>query len=227
MKKYKVKSRKYEQVVTDSGKNYELVIPSYKDEELGPVLFSIPNPNPSKSKDMLPVFVTGRNLAQYPKKARSLKINPSSQYVELGTGFGGFLPYVVSKLKLDSPRPIAIDLFDYELGEDMLLFAGNFLKMRQYQLDAIDTFLQRKNVLTDPDKVWLINTRLSEAMAKYRRLAGIADVVVDCHGPYIYSDTEMLSREKTKSPRSRQKAENRVISLEQRLLKPKGRIIRS
>lgn len=192
--------------VIDPISNYELRIekPSGYHPQ---IRFMIPFPsNRIGEREMV---VTGRDLLTYPNIEYILGINPRLQYVEIGPGLGGFIPYVVSKLVgTGAPLPIAIDPVNYFLLGEMLSFAKTDLGLWQEALDRIDVFLERQRCMIDPSEVRLINQTLEQAFEAHPELDGIADIAIDHFGPFFHSHTESFE----------------VIYLERRLLKMQGKL---
>ncbi|MFC1723717.1 hypothetical protein ACFL0V_06250 [Nanoarchaeota archaeon] len=140
------------------------------------------------------MMITGRELCKvrakekghflrYPSSVSHYELREGMQVVEVGAGFGAFIPKAVEAV--GSPRPIVIDSMDYEQARDMLLYARENLKDDMshsvyFRVDEmVDRWLEVYDILHDRDKVKLINKPLDQALEEEPDLEGIADVVVD------------------------------------------------
>lgn len=139
---------------------------------------------PSRWKDNAqPIMVTGRDYSQYPKLYRV--INPLFQYIEVGAGLSGYLPFISEKCLLKK-RPIVIDPVKYEVLQTMMLFAKTGGFVDEKLISRLETLIDRTRFYLDSDKVWLINSTLHEAVRNHPELKGIADMVVDNCGARTY-----------------------------------------
>ena len=204
--------------VIDPISNYKLII----EKQSGHQQISFITPFPNNQMGEREMVVTGRDLLAYPNTKDIFDVNPRLQYVEIGPGLGGFIPYVVSQLVgTGAPLPIAIDPVNYFLLGRMLSFAKTDLGLWQEALDRIDVFLERQRCMINPSKVRLINKTLGQAFGVHPELDGIADVAVDNLGPSYHYHTEVYPEERFLSGED---GSSEVICLEMRLLKTQGKL---
>ena len=124
--------------------------------------------------------ITARDMDGYPK----LEINQGFQYVEVGAGMGGFIKHLIDK-KVEK-KPIVIDPSDYTRMKKMLYFAEN-IDLTYNLKERIKLLRERCEIVLDPDKVRLINSRVEEAVRDNKELIGLADVVVDNYAARMWA----------------------------------------
>ncbi|MEK6900097.1 MAG: hypothetical protein AABX05_03150 [Nanoarchaeota archaeon] len=180
--------------------NVEVNVEPRSTNDYWPVFFS------TKDKNDHWVLITGRKISSYDQKVRELQIDPSLQYLEIGAGMGELTPHIVKHQPLK--KPIVIDPANYLLMMDMLKFAYQLHIDKQLK-EKISILHKRCRVITDPDKVNLINGPLEEALSQHPELEGIADVVIDNYGAVLYSGLWASQHQQT-------------ITLEKKLLKSDG-----
>lgn len=146
-------------------------------------------------------LVTGRDYGKYPKDLRShidslVRQNKRFQYVEVGSGLGGFAPYVSQYSFIHGgPKPIIIDPINYRAFADVIKYAmdldigaiSNDQNLSVSLNDRLKTFLERCNYLTDTQRVRHVRSTLEGALRKDRSLIGVGDVLVDIFGAWHYS----------------------------------------
>ena len=165
-----------------------------------------------------PVIISERDVKQYFDYFENLKIiNPRLQYLEVGAGLGGFIPFLAIEWgqRLVS-KPIVIDPADYRLMAHMLRYAKE-LRLGTDIDKRLDELIKRAEIILDPGKVCLVNMKLGEALISTPELQGVSDVVIDLLGPVNYPWTEISG------PKSDDRdIENRVLEMEKMLLKSNG-----
>ena len=152
------------------------------------------------------VLISGRDLHHYDRRLQFMDVRRGTQFVEIGAGLGGFIPYIIGKTRR---KPIVIDFANYRLMKLMLTFAKS-LNLGKNVDKRLDVLIGRCELVTDPKKVRLINLQLSQALRQNPDLRGIADVLVDHYGAHQYPVVET-------SPRW--DAKQRISELEKSLLK--------
>lgn len=164
------------------------------------------------------VAISERDIKQYFDYFKELKtINPKFQYLEVGAGLGGFIPFLAVEWNQRlASIPIVIDPADYRLMAHMLRYA------KQLNLGAdvdkrLNELIQRAEIILDPKKVYLVNRTLGEAIRSMPELQGVADVVIDLLGPVNYPSTEFSG-----STAHTADIESLVLEMEKVLLKPNG-----
>jgi hypothetical protein len=139
-------------------------------------------------------MITGRDLCKeealesgylkYTKEISDLAVEESQQVVEVGAGLGEFIPSVAIRYP-HIPKPILIDPADYEAIREILLYSkkthqGIFNRGNKFDIGSIiNSWLDRIEIILDPNKVRLINTTLDEALRTDPLLRGSADILVD------------------------------------------------
>lgn len=208
-----MKVEEFSERIDISHRDYTLVLFTdlFKDN-FHQVIFSVPyNENSNMA-------ITGRDVKEYHKDVQELFIDPYLQYLEIGAGMGGFIPYVARFIKGNGSRPIIIDPADYVLMKDMLEFAYD-LDVRSDINYRILKLLYRCKTILDEDYVNLINLPLGEALEKNKELEEIADVVIDHIAASFYPFSE-------KTGHDVDKAVDEILDLEKKLLKPNGKLLR-
>jgi hypothetical protein len=199
---------------------YSLYIRRIPEGDLGRVFFwsSEPHKNlppPFDTNSM--VAITGRSFQQYISERKDLlPILPSHQYVEVGAEIGGFIPEIVTKLRR---KPIIIDPADYAIMRELLSYA---LSEEDCDVDArcvLRIFVQRIDIITDPERVTLLNMKLGEAVVRHSEILDCADVLIDLAGPIRYGETEFKLGDKGHN--IQEVLETRVRQLEKQILKNK------
>jgi len=162
-----------------------------------------------------PIVISERDVKQYFDYFDDLKtINPKLQYLEVGAGLGGFIPYLVNEWsQILTSKPIVIDPADYRLMANMLRYAKQ-LNLGVGIGKRLDELIKRAEIIIDPGKVYLVNTRLGEALRSVPELQAIADVVIDLLGPVNYPSSEFHGHDTD--------IEDRILEMEKILLKPNG-----
>lgn len=166
-----------------------------------------------------PILISERDLKQYFDYFSDLKIiNPKFKYLEIGAGLGGFIPFLALEWsqRLES-KPIVIDPADYRLMAHMLRYAKE-LRLGADIDKRLDELIQRAEIILDPEKVYLVNMALGEAIRSMPELQSVADVVIDLLGPVNYPWTEISA-----STAYQADIENIVLKMEKTLLKPHGK----
>lgn len=157
------------------------------------------------------LIITGRNLEEYNKYLRNLKINPLLQYVEIGSGLGEFIPSIVKRYDGSlGHKPIIVDPAKYSIMEEMLKYAidSGFCEGLN---DKFSKWIERCETILDINKIILINSKLEKALVKHPWLNQVADVVIDHRGALAY-------------PAIGESEEN-VLNLEKKLLKSGGLLV--
>jgi hypothetical protein len=149
-------------------------------------------------------MITSRDFPEYKIDKRSLK--QGIQYAEIGTGLGGFIPYLVERFGARIPLPIAIDPANYAAIQKMLEFAIDAKFTFPKTKAMLRGLLERCETITNPKKVRLVNLKLEEALVQFPDLIGCSDIVVDKWGPCLCGG-------------------NTSIKQARRLLKPRGKLI--
>jgi len=204
----------------------------------GRISFKLPYPYKlgNLGSDDSHIGLTCRPLELYPERVRNLVIDSGKQYIEIGAGLGGFIPFhVVPNLDKILHRPIVIDLADYGLLEEFLNHAKEFDfdgDEGQYQ-SLVKSCLSACEIIRDSSKVRLINEPLDVALRNHLELIGSGDIVVDNCGPSHYPLSikrriEMLYPGSSKSIilQTEERLRDRVLQMERQLLKPDGQLFR-
>lgn len=157
-------------------------------------------------------WVTGRDIVNYPENIGRGVFDPSLQYLEVGCGLGGFIPYVAGKVR---QRPIAIDPVNYGVLKRILEDSLGVEQISDSFRERTLSLLGRVDILLDSGKVRLINKKLGEALRTEKDILGCADVVVDSCGASLYPQTEGLSEQFD------------ILNIETKLLRDCGHIITS
>ncbi len=205
--------------VLDRERDYFLVLSRKSHHYLGAVHFF----RPGLTRDgqvFSHIPVTATWLRGYPAEVRRLKITPGLQYLEVGAGYGGFIPRVLLGSRQGSPKPIIIDSADFDAMHGLLSYAKARIGFPDRISGIVDKILERHELITDSGKVRLINMNLGDALRSFPDLAGIADVLVDRCGAISYPELETLDGEKPEKG----VVARRVSDLESMLLKKGGEI---
>lgn len=133
-------------------------------------------------------FITARDIGEYDEEIKSMIINPSLQYVEVGAGLGEFIPRIIRRFG-DSlvSRPIVVDPAKYEVMYSLLDFARK-LETNTLMYDKLGELKDRCEIILDNKKVRLVNFTLEKAVSEFPELLGVADVVVDHIGASHYME---------------------------------------
>jgi hypothetical protein len=204
--------------VLDRERDYFLVLSRKSHHYLGAVHFF----RPGLTRDghvFSHIPVTATWLRGYPAEVRKLKITPGLQYLEVGAGYGGFIPRVLLGSRQGSPRPIIIDSADFDAMHGLLSYAKAHIRLPDRISGIVDKILERHGLITDPGRVRLLNMNLGDALCGFPDLAGIADVLVDRCGAVSYPELEARDGD-----RLLRDFVQRVAELERRLLKQGGKI---
>lgn len=184
------------------------------------------------------VAITARELYEYGSEGGAwqdevysdffpkMKIDPSAQYVEVGAGLGGLIPHILECQKSSSPKPVVIDPANYPLMKDMIYYALGLDESQGFRR-RLKQLISRIGLYCNPNKVRLINSRLSDAIQNHPDLENIADVVVDNCGAQLYPTTELrpgeiLPRHNSDLQAKKRHMQQEIIGLESRLVKPSG-----
>ncbi|MBT4805263.1 hypothetical protein HON71_03760 [Candidatus Woesearchaeota archaeon] len=164
------------------------------DQESGYILWmddkhtSIRIPSPIYDKNS--IAITSRPIIEY-RIEQPFFPDPKKQYCEIGPGLGEYIPFLVKQFEKfpNAVKPIAIDLVDYD----------NLIEIMNYAVDEgfttsesvereINTLIERAKIITDPEKVRLINKPLGQALKDHPELLGTVDDVVDNMAAVFHSD---------------------------------------
>ena len=180
------------------------------------ILFRVPYPAGNNT-----MLITGRDLSQYGRPVRRLKIKPSLQFVVVGAGMCEFIPSLVRRFSgRMKHKPIVIDPANYELMISMLKHARKYRLGERYDKKS-ENLIERCGIILDPKKVTLVNTTLGKALKDNPNLKGIADVVVDNCALEVYPLTEYSN-----GVTALFEEPKHVKNIEKKLLKPRGRFVR-
>jgi hypothetical protein len=221
MEDYKVIKGENEIKVFEKESGYSIVISENKANDLGQIHFLWPLFAARKGEVMSYIPITASGIDKYPEKVRNMKINPSFQYLEVGAGYGEFIPCLASALDENSPKPIVIDPAYYDVMGGILSYVRNNVWLSESNSSLLDEIIARHDIITNPRKVRLINTNLGYAFRDFPDIQGIADVVVDRAGAVSYAELERVNGEKL----NRAVLNMRVSLFEKRLLKNGGELI--
>lgn len=135
------------------------------------------------------ISVSGRD--EYLPPFYEEAVDPHLQYIEIGPGLGYFMSHLVSMQDTareqectEPPIPIAIDMADFGIIRALLEYGMRFSEsMGMHDFSHVfETRLDRCDLITNPDKVMLINSSLEDVYGT-GELIGVADRVVDHCGP--------------------------------------------
>jgi hypothetical protein len=167
--------------ITDKKSGYVLSI----SDNWGPS-FRIPSPTDDNGR----IAITSRSLIEYGFEL-PFSFNPKKQYSEIGPGLGGYIPLLARFYEQSpkSPKPIAIDLVNYEILLEMMNFAvDEGFTTSEYAEEKTTKLIERAEIITNPKKVRLINKPLGQALEDHPELLGTVDDVVDNFGGILYCD---------------------------------------
>ena len=170
--------------------------------------------NPQSNKK---VIVTGRDFDEYPV----ININPENQYIEIGAGLGGFVPWMVANHKMKH-KPIVIEQLNYDAAEVLLHIGRDVAQHKGYDknlLDRIEKFIQRADTYTYSNDINLITLPLGWALNTFPQLKGSADVVIDHLASTYYTQVEFPLSYKDFNAR------RHIYDMRISLLKPNGIIV--
>ncbi|MBI5072886.1 hypothetical protein HZA99_03640 [Candidatus Woesearchaeota archaeon] len=143
------------------------------------------------------ILVTDRSMREYHGLFHEMPRDREFQYVDVGAGLGGFIPYLIEDLGV-TKRPIVIDPCDYTQMREMLITAKQLVEGTGLQY-RIDLLLHRSEIYLDSSRVVLIQEPVRDAVQNHSEIAGIADVVLDhwatgryCHKDMRDADTQIL-----------------------------------
>lgn len=164
----------------------------------------------SLEKKEAKLIITGRDIEEYSFFLDKIKINPTLQYVEIGAGLGEFTPLIVSEYG-DSlkHKPIVIDPADYQVMKDILKYAAR-IGFGDELDEKFNKWIERCEIISNPNKVTLINSTLENALSQHSWLNGIADVVTDNRGALTYRG---------------EKSKGHILNFEKNLLKLNGELV--
>lgn len=133
-------------------------------------------------------LITGRDIADYKRDFPDMRFDASLKYVEVGAGLGEFIPYIIQMFdgKLKN-KPIVIDPADYALMKEMLTYAKK-LEFEDAYKRRFELFIERCTLISDQERVTLLNTTLDAVLRDHMELLGHADVVVDSYGASYYGN---------------------------------------
>lgn len=168
------------------------------DSERGYKLIAFPeNCTFEYERDRQIVLVTDRSIREYHGSFHEMPWNRDFQYVDVGAGLGGFIPYLVEDLGVNK-KPIVIDPCDYAHMREMLITARQLVEGTALQ-PRIDMLLHRSEIYLDSSRVVLVQEPVQDAIRNHPELIGIADVVLDhwatgryCHKDMRDADTQLL-----------------------------------
>ena len=164
------------------------------------------------------MVVYERGLSDYLLNFGYFRMDPNFQYLEVGAGLGGFIPFLVNESsQRPVSKPIVIDPANYLLMSQMLEYAKG-LDLDAEINEYLDKLMGRAQTILDPQKVHLVNMKLGEALESKPELRGVADVVIDLYGPANYPWTEISGQQGIDN----EGLAKRVIEMEKELLKPNG-----
>jgi hypothetical protein len=127
-----------------------------------------------------PLYVTIRGIYEYPR----LCFNPELQYMEVGSGLGGLIPILTGCTKR---KPIAIDNCNYAIINTLLEEASETIHSKEIE-QYLDVLKERCKIITDPEKVYLIQRDITDVVTEYTELHKKIDVLIDCCGAEFYSN---------------------------------------
>lgn len=162
------------------------------------------------------VQVTGRDSTQYSYPYSYDSGLQGKRVVEIGSGFGAFMPDLIESEKgLDRT---VIEAADLHLMRSML-HAALDMDLHEEILCRAREFIRRADlILGDPD-TYLIRASIDDAIRSYPGLVGRYDLVIDNSGPILYPGTVCQGPDED--------AMHGVRSLEERLLSPDGLLVSS
>ncbi|PIN74829.1 hypothetical protein COV17_04550 [Candidatus Woesearchaeota archaeon CG10_big_fil_rev_8_21_14_0_10_36_11] len=146
-------------------------------------------------------------MTDYHSEVFDLLEDTSRQYLEVDCGLGAFIPSLVQRK--GHKKPIVINPANFEILRDMLVYARN-LDINKWVNNRLEILIRRADIIMDPNVVDFINLPLQEAVGKYPRILGVANVVVDNFGPGYYHDN---------------KESQPIATLERKLLRSNGILI--
>lgn len=120
--------------------------------------------------------------------------NKDFQYADVGAGLGGFIPYLVEDLGVNT-KPIVIDPCDYSQMKEMLEVARELVKKTDLQY-IVNLLLHRSEIYLDASRVVLIQEPVQEAVRNHPEIRGVADVVLDHWATGRYSRQDMREVDK-------------------------------
>jgi hypothetical protein len=127
-------------------------------------------------------IVTGRPYATYLTRMPAMPIG-AKRYAEVAAGLSGFLSFIARTTTDPVNKPIAVDPFEYDKGEELLTQAFQlaeagepiFAEVR----DRLKELLESCQIIRDPTKVELANCTLEDVATKAPHILGTSNVVVD------------------------------------------------
>ncbi len=140
------------------------------------------------------ILVTDRSMREYHGPFHEMPRNKDFQYVDVGAGLGGFIPYLVNDLGV-SKKPIVIDPCDYAHMREMLTTARQLVQGTDLQY-RIDLLLHRSEIYLDSSRVVLVQEPVRDAIRNHPELIGITDVVLDHWATGRYSHKDMRETDK-------------------------------
>jgi hypothetical protein len=160
---------------------------------VGPVYFSEAHCPPHICANMATqIITTGRTMREYTDLLGQLPKRDDLTYIEFGCGLSSCIP-AYSTIVGNPKQIIALDRFEYSCGEVLLSYARKLDYNSPLILEKITQMQENLSVITDPQKVTLLNMNLSEAVATRPDLAHVADIGIDVAGVFGYLCIEIPS----------------------------------
>lgn len=132
------------------------------------------------------LWVTGRDLNEYPKQCRKIKFSPTIQYAETACGVGGFLEHAVEHLNGRGKRVIAIDPANFDYVKILASELQDRLDRSGLHRQILADHQRRIALLQDPSKINFFNMTLESFAKQHPDLLDSIDVVVDSRGASYY-----------------------------------------
>lgn len=138
--------------------------------------------------------ITARDMPHYRRSYPHLPEDPTKQYLEIGPGLGGFIPYLVHSYRTQLRcLPIAIDPANFAIIQLLIKSALDQQKETQLSpadMQRLELLYRRCLIMRDDTKVRLISTTAARAARQHPDIRQIADVVIDHYGACLYPQTE-------------------------------------
>jgi hypothetical protein len=128
------------------------------------------------------MIVTSRTIKQY--RAAGALPSKSLQLLEAGPGLGDLIPTYIRKFP-KAPRPVAVDLANYELISEILHATQHFAPTPAIS-KRVQTIIENCSTIIDAKKVQLLTGDFETEIKKHPELLGTIDWLVDYAGPGFY-----------------------------------------